>query len=146
MQLVFTLVYVTNWIFGCFPPQGLFILLCKSLHQISIKRGKNSLHKQKLQDCCHNSPQFSSGSFYYQRLWIIFSTLPIPNNTILQHHCLLCFMVKCRWERRNIQMKHYLLPVYGIHSGAEGFISRPRIWEQREISVCCKSIKLAVLK
>lgn len=40
MQLVFTLVYVTNLIFGCFPPQGLFILLCKSLHQISIKREK----------------------------------------------------------------------------------------------------------
>lgn len=43
-------------------------------------------HKWKLKDCCHNSPQFSSGSFYYQRLWIIFSTLAFPNNTIQQHH------------------------------------------------------------
>lgn len=47
MQLVFTLVYVTNWIFGCFPPQGLFILLCKSLHQISIKRGKKTASTNK---------------------------------------------------------------------------------------------------
>lgn len=81
------------------------------------------LHKRKLKDCRHNSPQFSAGSFYYRRRWIIISTPAIPNNTILQHHCLLCFMVEYRWGRKNIQMKHYPVLRHSIHSAVEGFIS-----------------------
>lgn len=113
MQPVFTPLNVTKSVF------------CSSLWIKQTKKTKKHiiLHKRKLKDCRHNSPQFSAGSFYYRRRWIIISTPAVPNNTILQHHCLLCFMVEYRWGRKNIQMKHYPVLRHSIHSAVEGFIS-----------------------
>lgn len=142
MQPVFTPLNVTKSIF------------CSSLW---IKQKKQKphiiLHKRKLKDCCHNSPQFSAGSFYYQRRWIIISTPAIPNNTILQHHCLLCFMAEYRWERKNIQMKHYPVLRCAIafivqwRDSSAALANMEKWWENCSLKACgcCITVQLVPL-